>query len=90
MNASGPTMAPIVIGSAGSSTWRGSNAGRKASTCSCEGSSTRYRAGPIDLVMEAQQDSRSPDLFQPRLTIEYPGYAPITLEGSATSATMAH
>ena len=32
MNASGPTIAPIVTGSAGSSTWRGSNGGRNAST----------------------------------------------------------
>ena len=33
MNASGPTIAPIVTGSSGSSTWRGSNGGRNASTC---------------------------------------------------------
>ncbi len=32
MNASGPTIAPIVIGSSGSSSWRGSNGGRNAST----------------------------------------------------------
>ena len=37
MNASGPTIAPIVTGSEGSSTWRGSNGGRKASTCSWVG-----------------------------------------------------
>ena len=37
VNASGPTIAPIVTGSSGSSTWRGSNGGRKASTCSCVG-----------------------------------------------------
>ena len=41
MNASGPTIAPIDTGSAGSSTWRGSNGGRKASTCACVGMSTR-------------------------------------------------
>ena len=40
VNASGPTMAPIVTGSAGSSTCRGSNRGRNASTCSCVGMST--------------------------------------------------
>ena len=40
-NASGPTIAPIVTGSAGSSTWRGSYGGRKASTCSWVGTSTR-------------------------------------------------
>ncbi len=38
--ASGPTIAPIVIGSAGSSTWRGSKVGRKPSTLSCVGMST--------------------------------------------------
>ena len=37
VNASGPTIAPIEIGSSGSSTWRGSNGGRNASTCSCVG-----------------------------------------------------
>ena len=37
VNASGPTIAPIVTGSSGSSTCRGSNGGRKASTCSCVG-----------------------------------------------------
>ena len=43
-NASGPTIAPIVTGSAGSSTWRGSKAGRNASTCSWLGRSTRSYA----------------------------------------------
>ena len=38
--ASGPTIAPIVIGSAGSSSCRGSNGGRNASTCSWSGMST--------------------------------------------------
>ena len=37
MKASGPTIAPIVTGSAGSSTWRGSYGGRNASTCACVG-----------------------------------------------------
>ena len=41
MKASGPTIAPIDTGSAGSSTWRGSYGGRKASTCACVGMSTR-------------------------------------------------
>ena len=44
VNASGPTIAPIVTGSSGSSTWRGSNGGRNASTCSCDGTSTRSKA----------------------------------------------
>ncbi len=44
MNASGPTIAPIVIGSSGSSTWRGWNAGRNMSTCSWVGISTRSTA----------------------------------------------
>ena len=44
MNASGPTIAPIVTGSAGSSTCRGSNGGRYASTCACVGMSTRSTA----------------------------------------------
>ena len=47
MNASGPTIAPIVIGSSGSSTWRGSNGGRNASTCSCVG-----HLDPLDGVGE--------------------------------------
>ena len=44
MNASGPTIAPIVTGSSGSSTCRGSNGGRNASTCSCAGRSTGSNA----------------------------------------------
>ena len=44
MNASGPTIAPIVTGSDGSSTWRGTNGGRKASTWSGRGRSTRSYA----------------------------------------------
>ena len=43
--ASGPTIAPIVTGSAGSSTWRGSKVGRKESTCSWAGMSTSRRRG---------------------------------------------
>ncbi len=44
MNASGPTMAPIETGSAGSSTCRGSYRGRKSSTCCCVGISARSQA----------------------------------------------
>src|SRR3954451_13843198 len=42
MNASGPTMAPMVIGSSGSSTWRGTNGGRNVATFS--------RRGQLDLL----------------------------------------
>ena len=35
------TIAPMVIGVVGSSTWRGSNAGRNWSTSACSGTSTR-------------------------------------------------
>src|ERR1019366_4721585 len=43
-NASGPTIAPIVIGSAGSITCTGSYRGRNASTSPCVGTSTRSKA----------------------------------------------
>src|SRR3954453_13528620 len=41
MNASGPTIAPMLMGAAGSRTWRGTNGDRKASTCSAVATSTR-------------------------------------------------
>ena len=41
VKASGPTIAPIETGSAGSSTCRGSNDGRNASTWSAPGTSSR-------------------------------------------------
>ena len=40
MKASGPTIAPIVTGAAGSSTWRGMNGGTNASTSAWSGRST--------------------------------------------------
>ena len=43
-NASGPTIAPMVTGSSGSSCCRGTNGGRKASTWSCVGRSTSSKA----------------------------------------------
>ena len=41
VKASGPTIAPIVIGSSGSRTCRGTNGGRYAATCSAVGTSRR-------------------------------------------------
>ena len=56
VNASGPTIAPIVTGSSGSSTWRGSNGGRKASTCSCVGMSTLLVGVREDEAVHADHD----------------------------------
>ena len=55
-----------------------------------QGGSTRYRAGPVEIVMEGMRDARSPDLVQPRLTVEYPGYPPVTLIGADTSPSQQH
>jgi hypothetical protein len=55
-----------------------------------QGASTRYRAGPVEIVMEGMRDARSPDMVQPRLTVEYPGYAPVTLIGADTSPSQQH
>ena len=55
-----------------------------------QGASTRYRAGPVEIVMEGMRDARSPDLVQPRLTVEYPGYPPVTLIGADTSPSQQH
>ena len=55
-----------------------------------QGNSTRYRAGPVEIVMEAVRSAQSPDLIQPRLTVEYPGYPPVTLIGADTSPSQQH
>src|SRR5688572_31561831 len=54
------------------------------------GGSTRYRAGPVEIVMEGMRDTQAPDLVQPRLTVEYPGYPPVTLIGADTPASQEH
>ena len=55
-----------------------------------QGGSTRYRAGPVDIVMEGMRDAQSSDLVQPQLTVEYPGYPPVTLIGADTSPSSEH
>jgi hypothetical protein len=55
-----------------------------------QGGSTRYRAGSVEIVMEGAREAQSPDLIQPRLTVEYPGYPPVTLIGADTPPSQEH
>jgi hypothetical protein len=55
-----------------------------------DGDSARYRSGDVALVIRARVDGDDPELATPLLTVEIPGYAPVTVEGALTWATFPH
>ena len=55
-----------------------------------EGSPAVYRSGGYTLTIQGEPDADMPEFIVPVLTVEFPGHAPMRVEGSLSSHTFDH